>query len=125
MINWSSLISRSSSILGFTRVSNISNIATVGISNIVVDSLCATIRQSYAVRAGGRITITTLIGLEVGTRVVIIDSILVLVDSRLVIGGRSMVRRCSMVGRDSIPWGIVCSGKSNSSKNDKDLHVYS
>ena len=48
-----------------TRVSNISNISTVGISNIVVDSLCATIRQSYAVGAGGRIAITTLISLEV------------------------------------------------------------
>ena len=56
---------RGRGILGLSGVGDISNITAVSISNIVVDSLCATIRQSYAVGARGRITITTLIGLEV------------------------------------------------------------
>merc|ERR1712098_740121 len=94
-----SLVDRSIIIVSFPRVSNISHVSTVPISHIIGDGLCATIRQSYAVRARGRIAITTLSSLEVSTRVVIIDSIFILVDSRLIIGSRGLVSRGSMVGR--------------------------
>ena len=72
-------------IVGLTLVPHISHIARVGISNIVGDNLGAAIRKVDTVLAIGSIVITVLIGSKVGTRVVISNSILILVDSRSVI----------------------------------------
>merc|ERR1719445_1008349 len=145
LVTRSSLVNRSSIIVRFPRVSNISNIFTVTISNIIVNSLCSAIRQSYTVGARGRIAITTLSGLEVSTRVVIIDSILILVDSRLFIGGRGLVYRGSMVGRgrglvyrgslvgrggglvyrgSMVGRGMVCACKGKGGDQEEGLHVY-
>ena len=90
-----------SSILGHSRVLNISNITTVGISNLVVDSLGPAVRKGNLVGSRCSITITVLPSIEVGSRVVISDSIVVGIDSGLIIGGllvgSSMDR--GMVGR--------------------------
>ena len=124
MIDRSSLVDRSIIIVSFPRVSNISHVSTVPISDIIGDSLCATIRQSYAVRARGRIAITTLSSLEVSTRVVIIDSIFILIDSRLIIGSRGLVSRGSVVGRglvhrgSMVPRGYVARGMVCTSKGE-------
>merc|ERR550519_1765628 len=120
LVHRSSVVSRSSIIVRFPRVSNISYISTVSISNIIVDSLCTPIRQSYTVGARGRIAITTFSGLEVSTRVVIIDSILILVDSRLIIGGRGLIYRGSMVSR-----GMVSTCKGKGGDHEDGLHIVS
>ena len=72
-------------VLGNTLVLDISNIARVGISNIVGHNLGAAIRKSNTVLAIGSIAIPVLIGSKVRARVVISDSISILVDSRLII----------------------------------------
>jgi len=88
-------VSRSSSVL------DISNISTVGISNLVVDSLESAIRKSNRVRSSGGISITVLSSIELGSRVVISNCILITIHSRSIIlrllVGSSMDR--GMVGR--------------------------
>ena len=50
LVCWSrSMVRRSSIIMSLTRVRNISNISTVAISYIVVDSLSSAVRKSYTV----------------------------------------------------------------------------
>ena len=88
-------VSRSSSVL------DISNISAVGISNLVVDSLESAIRKSNRVRSSGGISITVLSSIELGSRVVISNCILITIHSRSIIlrllVGSSMDR--GMVGR--------------------------
>jgi len=84
-------------ILGFTLVSDISNISRVGIPNIVGDNLGTAIGKSYTVFARGSNTITVLTLSKVGTRVVISDSITVLVESWAFIS-RLMVSRLRVSG---------------------------
>ena len=88
-------VSRSSSVL------DISNISTVAISNLVVDSLESAIRKSNRVRSSGGISITVLSSIELGSRVVISNCILITIHSRSIIlrllVGSSMDR--GMVGR--------------------------
>merc|ERR1719369_2335898 len=106
-------------IMGLSRVLDISNIATVGIINLVVDSLSSAIRKSNRVGSGGGIAISVLSSLEVGSRVVISYSIVEGIDSRFIIAGL-FVGRSSMVGRSrlvSIPRSIVSSSYSNNSEN--------
>ena len=76
---------------GFTLISDIGNISRVGISNRVGDDLGTTIRESYTIFTAGSITITVLILSKVGSRVVISDSITILVDSWAIISGLFMV----------------------------------
>merc|ERR1719312_2362151 len=100
-------VSRSSSVL------DISYISTVGISNLVVDSLESAIRKSNRVRSSGSISITVLSGIELGSRVVISNSILIAIHSRSIIlrllVGSSMDR--GMVGRGMMDnRGCVVSG---------------
>jgi len=66
-------------------VFDISNIARVTISNVVGHNLGATIREGDTVLAVGGITIPVLVLGKVGTRVVISNSIAILVDSWLII----------------------------------------
>ena len=99
------LISR---VLGFTLVSDISNISRVLIPNIVGDNLGTTIGKSYTVFTRGSITITVLTLSKVGTRVVISDSITVLVESWAFISGLmvSLLRVSGLVGGSRlVDWG--------------------
>ena len=105
------LISR---ILGFALISDISNISRVLIPNIVGDNLGTTIRKSYTVFTRGSITITVLTLSKVGTRVVISDSITVLVESWAFISGLmvSLLRVSGLVGGSRLVdrGGVVRSG---------------
>ena len=99
------LISR---ILGLALVSDISNISRVLIPNIVGDNLGTTIRKSYTVFTRGSITITVLTLSKVGTRVVISDSITILVKSWAFISGLmvSLLRVSRLVGGSGlVDWG--------------------
>merc|ERR1719223_27793 len=86
-VDGSSLVSRGSSIVGLSRVLNISNISAVGISNLVVDGLGPAVREGYLVGSGGGVSITVLPGAELGARVVISNSVVVGVHSGLIVGG--------------------------------------
>merc|ERR1711962_1677858 len=103
---WSSLVgrSRSNRVSGSSSVLDISNISTIGIINLVVNSLLSAIRKSNRVRSSGSISITVLSSLEVGSRVVISNSIVVGIHSRLIISwllvGRGMDG--SVVGRGGL-----------------------
>jgi len=79
-------------ILSFALISDIGNISRVGIPNIVGDNLGTAIGKSNAVFARGSNTITVLTLSKIGTRVVISDSITVMVESwafisRLMVSG--------------------------------------
>jgi hypothetical protein len=91
------LISR---ILCFALISDIRNISRVLIPNIVGDNLGTTIGKSYAVFSRGSNAITILTLSKVGTRVVISDSITVLVESWAFISGLmvSLLRVSGLVG---------------------------
>merc|ERR1719187_2469990 len=111
-------------IMSLTRVLDISNIATVGIINLVGDSLSSAIRKSNRVGSGGSISISVLSSLEVGSRIVISYSIVERIDSGFVIAWL-FIGRCCMIGRSrlvSIPGSIVSSCYSNNSKDGEDLH---
>jgi hypothetical protein len=101
---------------GLSLVGHISNIARVGISNIVVDDLGPAVGKGNAVGTTGGIAVPALIRSKVGTAVVVLDSISVLVDGGAIIlgllamvsGGRSMVRGGrGMVSRGMDHW-LVC-----------------
>ena len=84
------------SIVGLTFVFDISNIPRVSITDRVGDDLGTAIGKSHAVLSRGSITITVLILSKVGARVVISDSITILVDSRAII---NRLRVSGLVGR--------------------------
>merc|ERR1711962_1655245 len=117
---WSSLVgrSRSNRVSGRSSVLDISNISTIGIINLVVNSLLSAIRKSNRVRSSGSISITVLSSLEVGYRVVISNSIVVGIHSKLIISwllvGRGMDGRGRLgynnrgvVGRGMHNWGSM------------------
>jgi len=74
-------------VVGLSLVLDISDIARVGIGNVVGDNLGAAIGKSNAVLAVGGIVVTGLVGGKVGARVVVVDGIAVLVDSGAIIRG--------------------------------------
>jgi len=86
LISGGSLVGRGrgGSILSLARVRHISDISTISISNLVVNSLESAIRKSNRVGSAGGITISVLTSVEVATRVVISNSVVVGVDSGLV-----------------------------------------
>ena len=73
-------------VVGLTLVLDISNVARVGIGNIVGDDLGAAIGKGNTVRSGGGISITGLVLAKVGTRVLVSDTVLVSIDSWAIIG---------------------------------------
>ena len=96
------------SIVSFTLVSDISDISGVSITNAVSHNLGTTIGKSYTVFTRGSITITVLTLSKVGTRVVISDSITVLVESWAFISGLmvSLLRVSGLVGGSRlVDWG--------------------
>merc|ERR1719187_1559751 len=72
-------VSRSSSVL------DISNISTIGIINLVVDSLEPAIGKSNRVGSSGGISITVLSSVELGSRVVISNGIFIGIHCRAII----------------------------------------
>ena len=120
-IDGSSLVrSRSRSILGLSRVGNISNISTVGISNLVVDSLDSAIRKSNRVGSRGGISIPVLSMVEVSSRVIISYTIVECINWYLISIDRSS-RTISWCRCISISGSIVSCCDSGQSKNNKDL----
>ena len=73
-------------VVSLALILNIGDIAGVSVSHIVSDDLGAAVGKGNTVLAIGGITIAGLILGEVGTRVVISDSVLVAVDSWAIIG---------------------------------------
>jgi len=91
------------SIVGLTLVCDISDVSRVGIPNGVFDNLGTTIGKSNTVFTRGSITITVFVLRKAGTRVVISDSIAILVDSGAIIS-RLMVSWCWVSGFVSGSW---------------------
>jgi len=83
----SRLLVLNGSIDGLTLISDIGNISRVSITDGVGDDLGTAIGKSHAVLSSGSITITVLTCSKVGARVVISDSITILIDSRAIISG--------------------------------------
>jgi len=83
----SRLLVLNGSIDGLTLVSDIGNIPRVSITDRVGDDLGTAIGKSHAVLSSGSNTITVLTCSKAGARVVISDSITILIDSRAIISG--------------------------------------
>merc|ERR1712055_904354 len=81
----SSGMGRGRSVVGNAFISNLNNIATVGISSVIVDNLGSAVRESNSVGSRCGVAISLLILTELGSTVVIRNAILVSIDSRLVI----------------------------------------
>merc|ERR550519_234733 len=82
MISGSSMNSRSGSIAGYSFIGDILNVSRVAISTIV-DHLSPAIRKSHPVCTRGGVSISLLLLSKVSSTVVITDSILVSIQSRL------------------------------------------
>ena len=128
-VDGSSLVrSRSRSILGLSRVGNISNISTVSISNLVVDSLDSAIRKSNRIGSRGGISIPVLTMAEGSSRVIISYTIVEGIDWCLISIGRSSmtiswcwsISWCRCI---SVSGSIVSCCYSSQSKNNKDLKI--
>merc|ERR1711970_1262900 len=96
-----------------STVLDISNIATVFISNIVVDRLNSAIRKGNRVGSMGGIAITAFTSIEMGSRVVISNSIFIGIHSRtiilrLVVGGSSMVNWSVVYSRGGMVYYRGC-----------------
>ena len=122
LVDRSSLVrSRSRSILGLSRVGNISNISTVSVSNLVVHSLDSAIRKSNRVGSRGGIPIPALTMVEGSSRVIISYTIVEGIDWCLISIGRSSmtISWCRCI---SVSGSIVSCCYSGQSKNNKDLN---
>ena len=84
-------------IVGLTLICDISDVSRVGIPNGVFDNLGTTIGKSDTVFTRGSITITVFTLRKSGTRVVISDSVTILVDGWAIISGL-MVSGCWVSG---------------------------
>merc|ERR1719309_1424190 len=89
MMGWGRSVMRNS------LVGNISNIATVFISSVVVNHLDSAVRESNSVGSSGRVAISLLLLAELCSTVVISDTILESIMSRLFISGLRSVARGS------------------------------
>ena len=98
-------------VVSLSGVSDISDVSTVTISNVVGHSLKTSVGKSDAVASLGRVTITRLIGVVVGSTVVVIDSVLVTVGGGLLV--RGLVVSGSTVGGDSSSGGSGDTGENN------------
>jgi len=99
----SRLLVLNGSIDSLTFVCDISNIPRVSITDSVGDDLGTAIGKSHAVLSCGSITITVLRLSKVGARVVISDSITILIDSWAIISGL-MVRSNRVSGLVGGSW---------------------
>merc|ERR1711887_431613 len=114
-VDWvSSRVGRGRSVVGNSLVGNFSNIATVGISSVVADHLGSAVRESNSVGSRGGVAISLLLLVELGSAVVISNTILVSIDSRPVIRRLRSVARSSRHTKGSSQQG---------GQNDDSLHV--
>ena len=97
-------------VVGLSLVFDISNIAGVSIGNIVGNNLGPAIGKVDTVFTMGGISVTVLVGGEVGSRVVISNGISVVVDSGSLILGLLVVRRSMVSGLVSGSRGVVSGG---------------
>ena len=97
-------------VVGLTLVSHISNVARVGISNVVGDNLGATVWKSNTVFTSGGIAISVLVLGKVGTRVVISNSITILIDSWAIIFWLMVSWLGWVVWSRFVDWGWVVWG---------------
>merc|ERR1712055_592300 len=109
-----SRVGRGRSVVGNSLVGNFSNIATVGISGVVVDHLGSAVRESNSVGSRGGVAISLLILAELGSAVVISNAVLISIGSRLVIRGLRSITRSSRHTKGS---------SQQSGQNDDSLHV--
>merc|ERR1719430_2060353 len=110
----SSGVGRGRSVMGNAFIGNLSNIATVGISSVVVDHLGSAVRESNSVGSRSGVAISLLILAELGSAVVISNTVLVSIDSRFVIS------RLRSVARGS---GHAEGGSQQGGHNSDSLHV--
>merc|ERR1719187_757895 len=112
-MDWvSSGVGRGRSVVGNAFIGNLSNIATVGISSVVVDHLGSAVRESNSVGSRGGVAISLLLLVELGSAVVISNAVLISIDSRLVI------RRLRSIAR-----GSAKSSSQQGGQSDDSLHV--
>merc|ERR1719422_1236332 len=94
-------------VLGLALVLDISNVARVTILDSVGDNLGPAVGEGNTVLAVGGIAVPSLVLAEVGSRVAVLNTVLVGVSSGLLIGGL-LVGRGRLVGRG----GLVGGGRS-------------
>merc|ERR550519_2070957 len=112
-VDWvSSGVGRGRSVVGNAFIGNLSNIATVGISSVVVDHLGSAVRESNSVGSRGGVAISLFILAELGSAVVISNAVLISIGSRLVI------RRLRSVAR-----GNAKGSSHQGGQNDNSLHI--
>ena len=106
-------------VVSLSRVSDVSDVSTVTVSNVVGHSLKTSVGKSDAVASLGRVTITRLIGIVVCSTVVVIDSVLVAVDGGLIIRGLMICR--GPVDRGGHGGG---GGSGDTGENDESLRYF-
>merc|ERR1719290_328954 len=112
-VDWvSSGVGRGRSVVGNAFIGNLSNIATVGISSVVVDHLGSAVRESNSVGSRGGVAISLFILAELGSTVVISNTILISIGSRLIISRLRSVARGSAEG-----------SSQKGGQNDNSLHI--
>merc|ERR1719187_2403459 len=109
-----SRVGRGRSVVGNAFIGDFSNIATVGIGSVVADHLGSAVRESNSVGSRGGVAISLLLLVELGSAVVISNTILVSIDSRPVIRRLRSVARSSRHTKGSSQQG---------GQNDDSLHV--
>merc|ERR1719187_3143116 len=102
------------SIVGNSLIGDISNIATVFISSVVVDHLGSAVRKSNSVGSRSGVAISRFLLAELGSTVVIRNPILESIVSRLFISGLRSIARGSRHAKGSSQQGR---------QNDSSLHV--
>ena len=94
-------------VVGLTLVSDIGDVARVAIVDLVGDDLGPAVGKGNAVLAVGGIAIPVLILAEVGTRVAVLDTVLVVVGSGLVMSGLMVGRGRGVVGGSVVDRGSL------------------
>ena len=112
-------------VLGLALVLDINDVARGGITDSVGDDLGPAVGKSNAVLAVGGIAIPSLVLAKVGTRVVILNTVLVGVGSRLIISGLLVGRGGLVIGRSRgiSRGGMVSGGSSHEGSNDGNEHL--
>merc|ERR1719244_1440968 len=111
--NWvSNGVGRGRSVMGNAFIGDISNIATVGIGNVVVDHLGSAVRESNSVGSRSGVAISLFILAELGSAVIISNTVLISIDSRFVISRLRSVARGSAEG-----------SSQKGGQNDNSLHI--
>merc|ERR1719361_693430 len=85
-------------VVGLALIPHISDVATVSVSDLVGDDLGPAVGKGNTVLAIGGIAIPVLVLTKVGARVAVLNTVLVVVGSRLIIAGLMVGRGRLVVG---------------------------